>query len=214
MRQPYSRDTQQMVPRQLAEKIVRERDAVAEELRRYKAEHARLARQNQELAAQLDAKGERVGKLEHALAAVAAHPVPTEAADSRVQRLSADLANLRRRQNTEIERRVRHEKRAVLQDLLSVRDSLSQALDTSADEDSTWYQGTAGILHQFDEALRRQGAHRIGHIGEAFNPAHHEAIGMTQDGVPGQVTHVARPGFAWEDGDLIRPAQVLVPKEV
>ncbi|MCO4747250.1 MAG: nucleotide exchange factor GrpE [Proteobacteria bacterium] len=204
-RQPAYRDPQPMVPRALAEKILRQRDAVAEQLSNTKAEATQFAHRSRELAAELEASRVRVRQLEAALVQLER---PKDGADQRVERLTADIANLRRRQSETIDARVHQATRETLQELLTVRDSLSQALDGAPD--SAWHRGTAQILHQFDQVIERQGLHRLGAVGEPFDPAQHEALGTTETGRAGTVAHVVRHGFAFGNGDLVRPAQVIV----
>jgi molecular chaperone GrpE len=276
-RLPYRRPTrQEVVPRELAERLAQDRDALAAQLRRAQGELAHQQRvlqareeeranlletvralehqvqalhrrqpepapvgpdpQQQARIAELTAQLQQArADSEHHLTELAAERARREAAEAacrraeaqkaelaaeqpdsaRAQRLAADLANLRRRREEDIQSRVRGERRSVLQGMLEVRDSLSRALDASVDRTSPWHQGTAGIRQQLDEVLRRQGVHRLGEVGEQFDPACHEAIGVAAaaGSEVGRVVQVERHGFAFDDGELIRPAQVIVSKE-
>jgi molecular chaperone GrpE len=75
------------------------------------------------------------------------------------------------------------------------------------------YDGLRAILQQMDVVLDRQGAERIGSLGDQFDPERHEAVAVrASEDVPDRtVVEVQRSGFAQGDR-VIRPAQVVVAR--
>ncbi|HHO50872.1 MAG TPA: nucleotide exchange factor GrpE [Deltaproteobacteria bacterium] len=127
----------------------------------------------------------------------------------RAQRLAADLANVKRRQEEAIERGVREQTDHLLVELVSVRDSVLRALDTLPGAASAWHDGLLAVLARVDGVLEREGVHLVGHPGERFDPRVHEAVG-TVEGPGGVVVQTVSSGLVREDGSTVVPAKVLV----
>ncbi|MEQ1501036.1 MAG: nucleotide exchange factor GrpE [Myxococcota bacterium] len=137
-----------------------------------------------------------------------APPDPT-AADDRVTRLTADLANVRRVRDEQIARARSEERAAGVLALASVRDDLERALDTNPDRGGPWDQGLRAILASLDAALRRAGASAVGEPGDPFDARIHEAV-STGPGPEGTLIAVHQRGYRLDDGTLVRPARVAV----
>lgn len=227
MVRPYPPNYGQAVPRHVAEQLAgelertrqiaaslqRERDHLEGALRKLERRQQdlrlRLEEEHQErerLAAQLDV-------LVADNKALRASPPKVEEApcadDERVARLTADLANLRRRQQVTVETEVRNARRAQLEEMFNLRDTLERSLSLSGDPDSPWHQGTERTLAQLDASLSRLGLARLGHDGEPFDPSRHEAVGSAP-GADGTIANVVRPGWLDGENQVLRPALVMV----
>ncbi len=127
-----------------------------------------------------------------------------------LEHLAADLANVRRNSRLEIEGGVRREKSRLLVQVLAFGDSIDAALRNSPDPSSPWHAGLVALRDQLTALFSREGATRTGSVGEAFDPAIHEALAIVPGGSPDQVIEVISSGLVFEDGVLVRPAQVVV----
>jgi len=130
----------------------------------------------------------------------------------RYLRLLAEFDNFRRRTTREQSLASDAGRRAALEPLLPVLDTLEQALAAGSSDDN-FYQGVAATRRLFADALRDAGAERIATVGEPFDPAIHEAVEIVSadDAAPGTIVRETRSG--WRLGDrLLRPAQVVVSR--
>jgi molecular chaperone GrpE len=128
----------------------------------------------------------------------------------RYLRLRADLENFRRRAAAEQTAAHREGSRSALAPVLPVLDALERALATGS-TDPDFYEGMEAIHRMFLDALRKAGLEPVESEGRPFDPALHEAIAtIPPDGrSPGTVAREVRRGYRL-DGDLLRPAQVVV----
>lgn len=147
------------------------------------------------------------------------------------RRLRADLANMRRRVDTERQNLKSRLVEEVCGHFLPVLDDLQRAADEAArQEDDGAAAGASGeadsaaaadealrtgvrlVLRRFEETLARQGLVEIEALGRPFDPRQHEAVHQ-QPAAPGQqdeeVVEVFRRGYVL-DGRVIRPASVVV----
>ncbi|HEV3282814.1 MAG TPA: nucleotide exchange factor GrpE [Solirubrobacteraceae bacterium] len=131
--------------------------------------------------------------------------------EDRYRRALADLDNYRKRATREVDRRVAEAREAALRDWLLVVDSVERAI--GMEPDGPCYDGLRAILQQIDMVLDRQGAKRIGDLGDTFDPERHEAVAVrASEDVPERtVVEVQRSGVAQGDR-VIRPAQVVVAR--
>ncbi len=125
-------------------------------------------------------------------------------------RAYADMDNLRKRTEREIEeaRKYAIERFAVA--LLDVIDNLERALDAPEGNEEAVREGVRLTLNQWHDVMRRFSIERIDALGKEFDPHHHEALSQMPSEEPeGRVIaqHVA--GYLL-NGRLIRPAKVLV----
>lgn len=80
--------------------------------------------------------------------------------------------------------------------------------------DPALLEGVRLVRQQLEGVLRGYGVERIEALGQRFDPAVHEAIGMIAVDDPqrhGAVVHQAEPGYRMS-GRLLRPARVSVGK--
>lgn len=131
-------------------------------------------------------------------------------------RAVAELDNVRKRAQRDIEAANRYGLEKFAAELLPVRDSLELAVQ-SAEQAQTdarsLKQGQQATLQLLAKALERLGLTAIHPVGEAFDPTRHEAM-LAQESAtakPGTVLQVVQPGYEL-NGRVIRPARVIVAK--
>ena len=131
-------------------------------------------------------------------------------------RAVAELDNVRKRAQRDIEAANRYGMEKFAADLLPVRDSLELAVQSAeqADVDArSLKRGQEATLQLLAKALERLGLTPISPQGEAFDPARHEAM-MAQESAtakPNTVLQVVQTGYEL-NGRVIRPARVIVAK--
>lgn len=130
-------------------------------------------------------------------------------------RAVADLDNVRKRAQRDIESANRYGLEKIAQELLPVRDSLELAVQNAARSDvQHLVAGQEATLALLARALEKFGVRVIDPQGEPFDPERHEAM-MTQESAtaePNSVLQVVQPGYEL-NGRLLRPARVIVARE-
>ncbi len=129
-------------------------------------------------------------------------------------RAVADLDNVRKRAQRDVEAAHRYGVERLVQDLLPVRDSLELAVQ-NADRASahSLAEGQEATLKLLAKAFDKLGITEVTALGEPFDPARHEAM-LAQPSAtaePGSVLQVVQPGYEL-NGRLLRPARVIVAK--
>jgi molecular chaperone GrpE len=130
-------------------------------------------------------------------------------------RAVAELDNVRKRAQRDIESANRYGLEKFAAELLPVRDSLELAVQ-SADQGEfdvrSLKQGQQATLQLLAKALDRIGLTPINPVGEAFDPTRHEAM-MAQPSTaePGTVLQVVQTGYEL-NGRVVRPARVIVAR--
>ena len=130
-------------------------------------------------------------------------------------RAVADLDNVRKRAQRDIEAANRYGLEKFAAELLPVRDSLELAVQNAekATDVRSLKQGQEATLQLLVKALEKLGIVTINPVGEPFDPARHEAM-MAQPSntaEPNSVLQVVQPGYEL-NGRLLRPARVIVSK--
>lgn len=146
---------------------------------------------------------EQLAKLEKALAE----------ADLRAQ---AEIQNVRRRAERDVESAHKFALERFAADLLSVADSLERGLATLDAGDEALQPAREGLeltLKVLLDVFARYNVEQIDPQGQPFNPEHHEAMTMVPapDAEPNSVIEVLEKGYQL-NGRLIRPARVVVSK--
>jgi molecular chaperone GrpE len=130
-------------------------------------------------------------------------------------RAVAELDNVRKRAQRDIESANRYGLEKLAQELLPVKDSLELAVQNAGRADSASLRaGSEATLALLGKALEKFGVRVIDPAGEPFDPARHEAM-MAQESAtaePNSVLQVVQPGYEL-NGRLLRPARVIVAKE-
>ncbi len=136
---------------------------------------------------------------------------------NQVLRLQAELENLRKRSQRELENAHKYALEKFIQELLPVKDSLEMGLaavgegsDGSAAKLREGMELTLKMLHT---VLEKFGVKEIDPLGQPFDPELHQAMSMveSQDTEPNTVVTVMQKGYLLNDR-LIRPAMVVVAK--
>ncbi len=155
----------------------------------------------------------RVAQLEEELAAAKA-----EAAANwdKFLRERADMENFKRRVERTSVDQTRRERKTLLLQFLNVLDNLERALSyhTASGKEADVSGLLSGIRlteSQFRDLLANAGVSEVPSLGEAFDPAKHEAVAtvVATDVPEGQVVEELQKGYRFGD-ELLRPARVRV----
>jgi len=129
-------------------------------------------------------------------------------------RALAELDNVRKRAQRDIENAQRYALERFAAELLPARDSLELAANSSGQTDrASLVTGLQATLQQLDQAFSRFSITRVDPQGAVFDPALHEAV-LAQDSTsvsPGTVLQVLQSGYQL-NGRLLRPARVIVAR--
>ncbi|OYY73370.1 MAG: nucleotide exchange factor GrpE [Gammaproteobacteria bacterium 28-57-27] len=129
-----------------------------------------------------------------------------------VLRLRADMDNLRKRTERDIDNARKYALERFMDSLLGVADSLDLGLKAcmEASEVEPLKKGTEIMYNQFFQTLERYGVKAIDPKGEPFNPDLHQAISMLPGEVePNTVLQVLQKGYQLNER-ILRPALVIV----
>ena len=145
--------------------------------------------------------------------------------EQKLQRAMADTQNIRRRQKQEMDDSRRRVLEGLTQELLPVLDSFTlalQAYDDSNSEESSegatsaLVEGVRMVKTMLAGALERHGLQEIKAIGQPFDPARHEALGVqpNEDVDENQVVQVVQTGYLLGE-HVVRHSKVIVagPKQ-
>lgn len=130
-------------------------------------------------------------------------------------RALAELDNVRRRAEREVDNAHRYGAEKLISSLLPVMDSLEQALQMAAkEEDAAMREGLELTMKLFLDALQKFDVQQLDPMGLPFNPQEHEAMTMQEapDVAPNTVVAVFQKGYKLSDR-VIRPARVIVSKK-
>jgi molecular chaperone GrpE len=129
-------------------------------------------------------------------------------------RAMAELDNVRKRAERDIESAHRYALERFVGELLPVRDGLELAARQGAQVDAkALLEGQQATLKLLDRALDKASVKIIDPLGDKFNPAQHEAVLMqpSDTSEPDRVLQVVQTGYEL-NGRLLRPARVIVAK--
>ncbi len=134
----------------------------------------------------------------------------------RLLRKEADLQNLQKRSQEEIEKTRKFAIEKFASEILEVLDSMEHGLNFASEgkvDAANLLEGMKMTHNILVNALDKQGIKPINPINEAFNPSFHEAISVqeTKDVPPNQVLAVVQKGYLL-NGRLMRPARVVVSR--
>ncbi|KAF1056943.1 MAG: Protein GrpE [Pseudomonas delhiensis] len=138
------------------------------------------------------------------------------AAKDQSLRTVAELQNVRRRAEQDVEKAHKFALEKFAGDLLPIVDTLERALEMSSADDENIRPMREGIeltLKMFHDTLKRYNLDPVDPHGEPFNPEHHQAMAMEESIhlEPGSVVKVFQKGYLL-NGRLLRPAMVVVSK--
>lgn len=129
-------------------------------------------------------------------------------------RLQAEVENLRKRAQRDLENAHKFGLERFAVDLLPVKDSLEMGINAAQGETIDpvkLKEGTSLTLKMLADVMERFGIVEIDPQGQRFNPEFHDAISIQErtDVEPNTVVTVVQKGYALNDR-LIRPAMVIV----
>jgi len=135
----------------------------------------------------------------------------------RALRAQADMANMRKRLETDVEQRTRLRLEALLQDLITVGDHMDLALSAipagvrDAEGADGFLMGMQAIGAALESVMRQHGLEFIQPASDAaFDPNQHEAIGTVQEeGLEATRLDLVRRGYKM-GSRILRPAQVQI----
>lgn len=129
-------------------------------------------------------------------------------------RAVADIENVRKRAQRDVENASRYGLEKFAAELLPVRDSLELAVENAGRGDAqSLAQGQEATLKLLARAFEKLNIQELNPLGQPFDPAQHEAM-MTQESStaePNSVLQVIQRGYEL-NGRLLRPARVIVSK--
>ena len=131
-------------------------------------------------------------------------------------RAAAEVQNIRRRAEQDIEKAHKFALEKFATDLLAVLDSLERGLEVSDPADETirpMREGMELTYKLFLDTMKRFQVERVDPQGEPFNPELHQAMAMEESihAEPNSVLKVFQCGYVM-NGRLLRPAMVVVSK--
>lgn len=142
-------------------------------------------------------------------------PVSETAANERLRAL-AEVDNMRKRLQREQEEAVKFAGTKIISDIIPALDNLDLALDHARGNEACkdFFIGVEMTKKLLLEALAKHGLNVVGEVGVEFDPALHEAMGMTnQPDLPDNaVSALLNRGYTLH-GRLLRPARVMVNKK-
>jgi molecular chaperone GrpE len=134
----------------------------------------------------------------------------------RLLRLQAEMENLKRRSQKELEDAHKFTITSFAKELLPVLDSLLLGLNAAtgdSEEVKRFREGSELTLKQFESAFAKYNIITLDPIGQPFNAEQHQAMAMQAvEGMePNTVVNVFQKGYMLH-GRLLRPAMVVVSK--
>jgi molecular chaperone GrpE len=131
-------------------------------------------------------------------------------------RSQAELENLRRRAEREVQNAHKYGAEKFITELLPIMDSMElglAAVNGQDDNITRLLEGMELTLKMFRDAMSKFGVTVLDPQGESFNPEFHQAMSMqeTAEIEPNTVMAVMQKGYVLNDR-LIRPAMVMVSK--
>jgi molecular chaperone GrpE len=129
-------------------------------------------------------------------------------------RAVAELDNVRKRAQRDIEAANRYGLEKFAGELLPVKDSLELAVQNAGRADArSLREGQEATLQLLSKALEKLGVAVIDPLGEPFDPARHEAMMSKESSTaePNSILQVVQPGYEL-NGRLLRPARVIVSR--
>lgn len=136
-----------------------------------------------------------------------------------VLRGQAEMQNVRRRAEIDVEKARKFALEKFVKELLPVADSLEKAVESTEGKQgsdevvSSIREGAEMTLDLFLKSLGKFNVEQLNPVGEPFDPQLHEAMSMVPapDAEPNSVVAVVQKGYTL-NGRLVRPAMVVVAK--
>lgn len=130
-----------------------------------------------------------------------------------LRRALADLENLRKRFQRDLNREQAAEGARLAAAWLPVVDNLELALRHADHDANALIDGVRAVHEQAVSTIARLGYPRLDPVGQMFDPTQHEAVStVVAEGEPGRVVDVVRAGYGTPEA-LLRPAGVVVSRK-
>jgi molecular chaperone GrpE len=129
-------------------------------------------------------------------------------------RAMAEIENVRKRSQREVESASRYGIEKLAVELLPVKDSLQLAVENAGRADArSLAEGQEATLKLLSKAFEKLGITELNPVGQPFDPAQHEALTAQASATaePNSVLQVIQKGYEL-NGRLLRPARVIVSK--
>ncbi|MEQ1546628.1 nucleotide exchange factor GrpE [Methyloglobulus sp.] len=131
-------------------------------------------------------------------------------------RTQAEMENLRKRTQKDLEDAHKYALNSFTKELLSVLDSLElglQAATGESEEVKKFREGSELTIKQFETVFAKFNVMTVNPVGEPFNAEQHQAVLMqeVEGATPNTVVNVFQKGYLL-NGRLLRPAMVVVAK--
>lgn len=131
-------------------------------------------------------------------------------------RTKAEMDNMRRRTERDLENAHKFALERFAQELLPVKDSLELGLAAAQEEGADvakLLEGTEMTLRMLESAMEKFHIKVVDPLDEPFNPDLHQAMSMIEvaDKAPNTVINVMQKGYTLNDR-LVRPAMVVVSR--
>jgi len=156
--------------------------------------------------------------LDQALARLAEAEAESRQARDQALRVQAEMQNLRRRTEQDVERAHKFGQEKFASELLMVVDNLERALDAAGDHENevvkAIHEGVDLTLKSFADCFAKFQIEAVDPEGEPFDPALHQAMSIQENGKvePNTVIAVMQKGYTLH-GRVLRPAMVVVSAE-
>ncbi len=155
--------------------------------------------------------------LEAALSKLSGAEQAAQQAKDDLLRVQAEMQNLRRRTEQDIEKAHKYGQEKFSIELMAVMDNLERSLEaTSNSEDEAVkaiHEGVNLTLKSFIDCFTKFNIEAVDPLGEPFDPQLHQAMSIQENGEsePNTVIAVMQKGYTLH-GRVIRPAMVMVSK--
>jgi len=129
-------------------------------------------------------------------------------------RTKAEMDNLRKRTERELENAHKYALEKFAGELLAVRDSLEMGIQAAGDAEAAQLkEGSELTLKMLTQVMEKFGIQAVDPTGEKFDPELHQAMSMQETAgvAPNTVVAVMQKGYTLNDR-LLRPAMVMVAK--
>ena len=131
-------------------------------------------------------------------------------------RAVAELENVRRRAERDVENAHRYGVERIARELLAVADSMEMGLDAArqSEDSQAVVDGFEATLRLLQAVFEKFGITRLDALGKPFDPDWHEAMTTqpSEEAPPDTVLAVVQTGYRIHDR-LLRPARVIVARQ-
>jgi molecular chaperone GrpE len=155
--------------------------------------------------------------LEQALGKLAEAEQEAQQAKDDLLRVQAEMQNLRRRTEQDVEKAHKYGQEKLSIELLGVMDNLERSLEAASDSEDdavkAIHEGVDLTLKSFVGCFAKFNIEVVDPLGEPFDPLLHQAMSMQEntEAEPNTVIAVMQKGYTLH-GRVIRPAMVMVSK--